>query len=195
MRLIRTAARCNKEATRTLCERFAGAIHHAVSRFAASPEDREDLHSDVIVRLLADEKRALRNWRPRAPFAAYVSSIAANHCIDWLRAEGKLPPAHVDPAAIGHGSMIDLLQETLPAPAHESPEAALDSAELRRVVEEALAGLNADDRLILLLRYEQEMSGPEIASALGLSHTAARQRLFRALRRLEGAVDRSDVGA
>jgi RNA polymerase sigma factor (sigma-70 family) len=185
VKLIRTAAACDDQATVKLFRRFAGAIRHAIGRFASRPEDREDLHSEVVIRLLADDKRALRNWEPRAPFAAYASSVAAHHCIDWIRSEGKLPPTQVDPAALGHGSMIELLQATHPAPLDEEPEQVLTQSERRTMVAEGLAELSADDRLVLFLRYEQGMNGVEVAQALGLSHGAARQRIFRALRRLE----------
>ena len=136
------------------------------------------------MRLLADNKRALRRWEPRAPFAAYVSSVAAHHCIDWMRGEGKLPPRRFDPAALGHDSVVDFIEETLPAPS-DTPEEALDQAQLRQTVADALQELSTDDRLVLYLRYEQDLNGVEIASALGISHVAARQRIYRALRRLE----------
>ncbi len=131
VRLVKTAAACDEQATLALCRRFAGAIRHAVSRFASSAEDREDLHSEVVVRLLADDKRALRRWQPRAPFAAYVSSVAAHHCIDWMRGEGRLPPTTLDPAGLGQGAMADFIEENLPAPS-DGPEAVLDQAEFRQ---------------------------------------------------------------
>ena len=176
VKLVRTAAACDEQATVKLFRRFAGAIRHAISRFASRPEDREDLHSEVVIRLLADEKRALRNWEPRPPFAAYVSSVAAHHCIDWMRAEGKLPPAQVDPAALGHGSMIELLQETHPAPIDREPERLLTQAERRAKVAEGLTELSADDRLILFLRYEQGMNGVEIDTAVNCAVSTAIQR-------------------
>lgn len=192
VRLVKTAAACSEEATATLLQRFRGAICHAISRFAATPTDREDLHSEVVMRLLSDDKRALRHWQPHAPFAAYVSSIAAHHCIDWLRGEGRLPPHAEDTAALGHTSVVDFLEETMPAPSG-NPEEALDQAQFRQAVADALQELSADDRLILYMRYEQESTGVEIASALGISHVAARQRIYRALRRLENTLDDSPL--
>lgn len=193
IRLVRTAAACNEKATLTLCRRFAAAIRHAVARFTSNAEERDDLHSEVVVKLLADEKRALHRWQPRSPFAAYVSSIAANHCIDWMRTNNSLPPSQLDPAALGHGSMTELLQETLLAPAHETPEAQVLENVAGETVANALEQMTADDRLILLLRYEQDLSGVEIASALGISASAARQRIFRALRRLARLMDDSEA--
>lgn len=189
IRLVRTAAACDDEATLTLCRRFAAAIRHTVGRFTAHVEERDDLHAEVVVKLLADDKRALHRWKPHSPFAAYVSSIAANHCIDWIRARGRLPPSEVDPVALGHASMTELLQESVLAPLEQAPEEQLIQAELSEKVASALAQMTADDRLILLLRYEQDLSGAEIASALSISNSAARQRIFRALRRLAKLID------
>ncbi len=90
--------------------------------------------------------------------------------------------------------MAELLHETIPAPADANPAARLECFEGREEVVGALEQLSADDRLILFLRYEQDMTGHEIASALGVTHGAARQRIFRALRRLQDLLQAESSG-
>jgi RNA polymerase sigma factor (sigma-70 family) len=58
----------------------------------------------------------------------------------------------------------------------------LDEAER---VHEALDRLPPGEREVVLLRYSAGLNSADIAAALGISHSAARQRLSRAMRRLE----------
>ena len=58
------------------------------------------------------------------------------------------------------------------------------------LVEEALGALSATDRESLVLHYFQDLAYPEIAATLGIRETAARKRVSRALRSLEGQMRR-----
>jgi RNA polymerase sigma factor (sigma-70 family) len=66
-------------------------------------------------------------------------------------------------------------------------EAVLD-AEARRVLDEAVAGLPAEQRAVLVLRVFEEMSYDEIARTLELSPGTVMSRLFRARERLARAL-------
>jgi RNA polymerase sigma-70 factor (ECF subfamily) len=56
--------------------------------------------------------------------------------------------------------------------------------ELREQVREALDRLGPNDGELLVLRYVEQLSTPEIAAALGLSVGAVKMRHLRALQRL-----------
>lgn len=47
-------------------------------------------------------------------------------------------------------------------------------------IEMVLASLTTDDREALVLRFVFDLSGEDTATALGISHAAARQRISRA---------------
>jgi RNA polymerase sigma-70 factor (ECF subfamily) len=51
-------------------------------------------------------------------------------------------------------------------------------------LEHALSGLSVEDRTALFLRFYEDLSLKEVASVLGISMTAARSRIHRALRRM-----------
>ena len=60
--------------------------------------------------------------------------------------------------------------------------------ELERRVEEAIAGLSADDQEIIQMKHYRQFSNQEIARILGLSEAATSMRYLRALRRLKAAL-------
>ncbi len=185
--LIETAAACDDQAFCALMERHRRPLRIVVSRYADNREDRADLESDVIACLLEDRKRALRAWRPIAPFAAYLTTIATRRCLRWLRSRqrleshvGQLPrlPGESDADGFEHLAAIDAAD----------PASHVQSRQVEDAVQRALNLLPAPDRLVLQLRFEQGMNGPAIARALGIRDGAARKRIFTALRRLAAAL-------
>src|SRR5436309_2864971 len=56
-------------------------------------------------------------------------------------------------------------------------------------LERALLGLRSDDRAALFLRFHEDLPLAEVASVLGLSMTATRSRIHRALRRMRADLE------
>ena len=56
-------------------------------------------------------------------------------------------------------------------------------------VAQALRGLSESERLLILLRYEQDCSHPQIAAALEIPEATARVRLHRAQKHLRSLLD------
>lgn len=65
-------------------------------------------------------------------------------------------------------------------------------SDLKGVLRDALAELNADQREALKLRVIEERSYPEVAAELGISEQTVRARVSRGLRALAGALDHLD---
>jgi RNA polymerase sigma-70 factor (ECF subfamily) len=69
-----------------------------------------------------------------------------------------------------------------------SPSQALLRAERQAWLQEALAGMEAADREVLVLRHFEELSNAEAAQVLGVQPGAASQRYYRALKRLRAVL-------
>ncbi|MBD3291697.1 MAG: sigma-70 family RNA polymerase sigma factor [Armatimonadia bacterium] len=191
-KLVKLAASCDDDAFCELRDRYQQHLRVLVARYAPSAADREDLFSEIVARLLADHKKALRRWEPIAPFGAYLTTIAVRHCLTWLSNRSRTPntvtlSAHA-PDADEHG----LLQGLIAGDEDQQPERVLAHHERRRAMNECLMQLSDSDRLVLALRFDQGMTGPEIGRALGITPGAARQRIFKALRRLATILEDSD---
>ena len=183
--LVRMAAACSQEAFAALAERFHRLLRLIVMKYADVADDRDDLEADVVAKLLRNRKRALRVWRPRAPFGAYLLTIAARHCIQWAQRDGRLRFQRLGALPGQEEYAGDPLEQMLPAPDSDDPALATEVSFQRQAVCEALARLSADDQLALALRFEEEMKSPAIGRFFHISPGAARQRVFKALRRLE----------
>ncbi|MEM7234200.1 MAG: sigma-70 family RNA polymerase sigma factor [Planctomycetota bacterium] len=70
-----------------------------------------------------------------------------------------------------------------------SPSGAAVREEVRASVEAALEDMGDMDREILVLRHFEQMSSAEAGQVLGIEHSAARKRYFRALKRLRSVLE------
>jgi RNA polymerase sigma factor (sigma-70 family) len=59
----------------------------------------------------------------------------------------------------------------------------------RDEIERGFRRLTVDERAVLVLHFHADLSGREMAEALGISELAARSRLHRALKSLRGALE------
>ncbi len=183
-RLVARAASCDDDAFCALRDRYRQHLRVLIARYAPTPADLEDIYSEIIARLLADNKRALRNWEPTAPFAAYLTTIAVRHCLNWLDRNSRHPRTVVLSAGGGDADEREMLQEMIEGDEDDQPDRIVARRARRDAMHRALMELTDSDRLVLALRFDQGMTGPETGRALGIASGAARQRIFRALRRL-----------
>lgn len=139
----------------------------------ARTRDRElakDLCQDVMIAAI----EALRKGQLRDPgrLAGFVQGIARNTVNNYLRASGRIRP---------HAPLTDVPSE----PADERAGDALEDIRREEIVREAMGQLAPGDREILQMTFVDELKPGDIARRLGLSPEAARQRKFRALKRIE----------
>ena len=85
-------------------------------------------------------------------------------------------------------SSTELPYADLPVSPVADPTALTDE---RFALRDALAELAAPDRVVLVLRYLEDLSVDEVAARMGTSPGAVRSRSFRALERVRGRVDMS----
>jgi len=189
--LVRLAAKCDDKAFAALCRRHRALLHSVAARFSPDRDDRQDLQSDVIAKLLENDKHALRSWRPVAPFFAYLTTIATRHCLLTTQREGRLRTVPIAPLRAADGESVDVIDRLLPTDPDDEPEATLERREAERALTRAVGELDPADRLVLSMRFHDGMDGPTMASVLGITHGAVRQRVFKAVRRLETILRRS----
>jgi len=134
-----------------------------------------DVADDVAQEAFVRAWRSLDRFELGRPFGPWVCRIAANLAVNHVRS----PRAREEGLPEGHG-------ET-PA-ADPGPLGAVLDAEARRVLDEAVATLPAEQRAVFVLRAVEEMSYAQIAEALGISPGTVMSRLFRARERLAKAL-------
>lgn len=134
----------------------------------------DELFQDIWQRVIA----ARTLWKPDAPFTGWLYRIAHNRLNDHWRAQKHRPPAPSD-AEERVARIAD----------HDTPERALSEFEQRRRLQLALAELPEEQRTVLLLRLEQELTLEEIGEATGAGRETVKSRLRYAMDKLRARLN------
>ena len=109
----------------------------------------------------------LAKFDERSKFSTWIYSITYNYCIDYLRKKKK------------ETKLFAKENDNLPDIVEEVPDNELLEMEVSRL-KEVLERLRADDRAILLMKYQDEMQIKEIAVALNKTESAIKMKIKRA---------------
>lgn len=189
--LVAAAVRRDPQAWATIYERFSDGV---LGFFVHQLHDRataEDLTSEVFLEAL----RGADRFVPRSTsehslgdLRAWLFQIARNNLIDYARRQRRRPTEPLELAAEAE------LARAMPSV--DPSEAAIAAADQRRVLQ-AIAGLSADQREVLLLRLSGGLTSPQIAQIVGKTTGAVKALQHRGLvaltRALNPAAGRGEV--
>jgi RNA polymerase sigma-70 factor (ECF subfamily) len=148
--------------TAALVRRHYGPVYGLARRLLGHEGDARDAVQETFARAIGH----LRDFDRRRSFRAWVFAIAAHHIRDLLRRRKQLPLE-----ADAEDSLPDL----------SLPDAPILRREDRDRILAAVDRLPFDWKIVVTLQFQQDLSYPEIAEALGISVNAVRIRIFRAL--------------
>jgi RNA polymerase sigma factor (sigma-70 family) len=152
-----------------LYSRHRGPLFRHMARRVRDTSLAEELFQDVWQRVIAARQR----WRPDAKFSTWLYQVAHNRIADHWRAKTHRPDAPDD---------ADELAARVPDP--ETPERTLSAFEERRRLQRALEELPDEQREVVLLRLEQELSLEEIGEITGVGRETVKSRLRYAMDKL-----------
>jgi RNA polymerase sigma factor (sigma-70 family) len=169
MALIRAARQGSVESFNTLVLTYQTGIYNLAYRLTGDPDAAADATQEAFI----SAYRNLTQFHDGS-FRAWLSRIATNACYDELRRRQRRPTVSLDdPAAAVRW-----------ASAAESPESAVQRAELNRAIQDCLAGLPDDQRAVVVLCDVQGFDYQEIATITGQALGTVKSRLSRARGRL-----------
>ena len=166
--VLEACRRGDREAFRVVYEAYKDRVYSlAFYMLAGDRSAASDITQQVFVKLLT----SLSQFRGDARFSTWLHRLVVNACLDGRRAAARRPPA-------GDPSLLDALV------APGSPHHDLAQAERSAAVQRALTQLAPPFRMVILLRYFEDRSYEDIATALHCSVGTVASRLNRAHRAL-----------
>ncbi|AWV07008.1 RNA polymerase sigma factor [Marilutibacter maris] len=134
----------------------------------------DELFQDVWQRVIG----ARAGWKPEAAFSTWLYRIAHNRLNDHWRSLKHRPPAPEDG---------DERAARIPDP--DTPERTLTEFEQRRRLQRAIEELPDEQRLVVSLRLEQELSLEEIGEITGVGRETVKSRLRYAMDKLRARLN------
>ncbi|MBQ9459105.1 MAG: sigma-70 family RNA polymerase sigma factor [Oscillospiraceae bacterium] len=165
--LITACQRGDEAAFEALIHLHEKKIYALCRRMCRDEDDALEAAQDTFLAVW----RGIGSFRADAAFSTWLYRLATNACLDLLRRSKKRA---LDVSLDDEESPVD------PADTAPTPEEALERAETRRLVNEALGALSDDYRQILLLRETEQLSYSEIADVTGLELGTVKSRINRA---------------
>jgi RNA polymerase sigma-70 factor (ECF subfamily) len=163
--LAEAAAAGDAGAFDLLMRTYGDRVFRLALRMLGSREDAEDIQQEAFVRAY----RKLHTFRGEASFGAWIYAITARLCLSRRRRSAAQPVEVSPPPAA--------LRDT-----DHDPQERLAAADAAARVQRTLDKLSPPDRLLILLKYVEDLSHEEIARTLQCSVQSSRSRLTRAKR-------------
>lgn len=161
-----------------LVRRYQNDIFRFCLHYLKEVEGARDMAQETFLRVFVSRERfdASRKFKP------WMLCIARNLCLNELKRKKTVPmetlEAYATKARDESGTVLRY--------SGEGPDEVLMAAERGEALERALAGLSAEAREIVVLRFFERLPAREIAEIVGSTEGAVRTKLHRILTRLRG---------
>lgn len=157
----------NAELFATLYDRFSSVVYNKCYGFSKSKEEAEDLMHDVFVRLFVK----LKTFKGNSKFSTWLYSFTYNFCVNYVQRNSHKKKEKVTIVTDQIKENNDSFEEIEDANLLE-----LKSAKLAK----ALSLIDPSDKMILLMKYQDDKSIKEIKEVLNIGESAVKMRVKRA---------------
>jgi len=172
--LLRAAQRGDERAFAVLVRTYELPVYNYVLRTVADRALAEDLTQDIFLRIF----QGLPGFSLRCRFTTWIFQIAKNRVLDELRARERKPQSAM---AIEDAPPIDVV------------DAPPEQVETIDGVWRAVAALNPDLKMALLLRDVVGLSYTEIADSLEITLATVKWRIYKAREEVQVGLARDGI--
>jgi RNA polymerase sigma-70 factor, ECF subfamily len=165
------------EAFLSLVERHRRSMYNLALRMTGNEQDAKDVVQDSVLNAYLH----LDQFEARANLRTWLTRIVVNCALDHLRGRRRRPDLN-NPKPLS--AVFDTAASSLP-----DPERLAASADWRRRVSDVMEVMSPLERVTFTLRHFEGCSINEIAQTVGIGHNAAKQHIFRAVRKIRRALE------
>jgi RNA polymerase sigma-70 factor (ECF subfamily) len=172
--LLRKAQKGDERAFQTILETYEGPVFNYVLRMVGDRALAEDLTQEIFLRIY----QGLAGFSLRCRFTTWLFQVAKNRVLDELRARERKPQS------------VLTLEDLPPLEVVDAPPERVETID---AVWRAVALLNPDLKMALLLRDVVGLSYSEIADALEITLATVKWRIFKAREEVQLALEREGI--
>jgi RNA polymerase sigma-70 factor (ECF subfamily) len=153
-----------------LYDRYARVVYNKCVGFSKSNDEAEDLTQDIFLKLFVK----LSSFRGKSKFSTWLYAFTYNHCVNYVNRNTakKIEKKSVDATNI---------QDT--GYTIEDSDADINKLKVSKL-KEALELISPEERMILLLKYQDGLSIKELTGILNVGESAVKMRIKRAKEKL-----------
>jgi RNA polymerase sigma-70 factor, ECF subfamily len=173
-RLVRRLKDRDEKAFREMVELYSDRVFSLTYRMLGNRAEAEDLAQEVFITIF----KSIDSFREDSKFSTWLYRVTANHCknrIKYLARRHDRDRTELTERVEGGGGAS--LAALRPAP---RPDAQLEGAQLEQILQRAIADLDEEQRILVILRDVEDLSYEEICAITELPDGTVKSRLHRA---------------
>lgn len=155
-----------------LVSRYQKPVFKVAYRMVGQKEEAEDLVQEVFIHVY----QKMGHFDPAKRFKPWLYRVAVNTCISRLRRKQKVVFLSFDDALTG--SVESNAARSI------SPDKNIEMQELQKEVHQAVLEMPENYRAMIILRYQLDLTNPEIAEILSITKENVEVRMHRAHKHL-----------
>lgn len=170
--LVAAAKRGEPNAFETLLKKYRKSVYYMLLKMVKNPDDAEDLTQEAFAKAF----NSIEKFDSKFAFSTWLFRIATNNCIDYIRKKRVQTVSFDSPVEGDDGSAMrfDVKTDDL------DPNESMLKDQRRRYLKMAIERLPEKYRVLVELRYFQELSYEEVAEELQIPLGTVKAQLFRA---------------
>ena len=172
--LIERSQKGDIDAFEELVARYERKVYTIAYRYMGNPEDASDLAQETFLKVF----KSIDKFRGESSFSTWIYRITANICKDELRKIKRKPQTSLDQEIwLDEGSVIRQVVDEKP-----TPDEVFEQKELWNYLQDLIANLSPEYRMVIVLQDINGYSYEEIAQITETSLGTVKSRLNRARR-------------
>tara|TARA_B100001750_G_scaffold150125_1_gene120271 strand:- start:1790 stop:2365 length:576 start_codon:yes stop_codon:yes gene_type:complete len=168
----------NKRAYSQLMQKYRDLIYYTLLKKTGN----EDLSKDLTIKTFGKAFKKLHQYTPKYSFSTWLGAIARNNFIDYFRKSKKNKTIFFEDMKNDSGQQVQIKDHSL------DPEAILHSKQRYSMLKAIINSLDKKYRIIVKLRYFDELTYDEISKKLNIPKGTVKAQLYRARNQLFGLI-------
>jgi RNA polymerase sigma-70 factor (ECF subfamily) len=173
--LLRRLRDRDERAFRELIEAHRDRVYNITFRMLGNRAEAEDVAQEVFITVF----KTIDSFREESKFSTWLYRVTVNTCknrIKYLARRHDRDRDELDESSNGqHGAV-----GAIGGPQPKAPDRALESIQMEKLLQEAIAGLDEEQRVVVILRDVEDLSIEEICKITELPDGTVKSRLHRA---------------
>jgi RNA polymerase sigma-70 factor (ECF subfamily) len=161
-----------------LYDRYAGLVYNKCYGFARDEHEAKDLTQDVFLKLFVK----LASFKGKSKFSTWLYSFTYNHCVNYVT---RNTAKKFEKQAVDYKDIENLSED------NEDDDKSFLSMKVDKL-KVALELISPEEKMILLMKYQDFLTIKEIEEALGIGQSAVKMRIKRAKDKLISVYNEND---
>lgn len=163
-----------------LYDRYAKMVYNKCYGFSKNSQEAEDLAQDVFLKLFVK----LRTFKAKSKFSTWLYAFTYNHCVNYVN---RSTAKKIERKSVDSDQIEDKPYNL------ETDDKEISLLRVQKL-KDALELISPEEKMILLLKYQDFLSIKELEELLNIGSSAVKMRLKRAKDKLINVYNEIDHG-